>query len=65
MGILEEITAAVSRKLGVNIRGLSIEADHEVFHAHLTVLVSDVAEVDRICAGLKEIKGVKFAKRIS
>lgn len=65
MGILEEITATVSRKLGVNIRGLSIEADHEVFHAHLTVLVSDVAEVDRICAGLKEIKGVKFAKRIS
>lgn len=64
-GILEEITKLVSQELGVNIRGLNIAARQEVFHCDLDVQIDTVETVELICRSLKEIKGVKFAKRVS
>lgn len=64
-GILEEITKLVSQQLGVNIRGLNIAARQEVFHCDLDVQIDTVETVELICRSLKEIKGVKFAKRVS
>lgn len=64
-GILEEIAATLSQKLGVNIRGLNIEARQEVFHCELNVQVDNTETVGNICSALKKIKGVKFAKRTS
>ncbi len=64
-GILEDITVTLSGKLGINIRGLKIEAKLEVFHCELTVQVDSTETVERICSALKSIKGIKFAKRIS
>ncbi len=55
----------MSQKLGINVRGLNIAAQHEVFHCDITVQVDNVETVDRICDTLKKIKGVTFAKRIS
>lgn len=64
-GILQEISDAVSNKMEMNIRGLNIEARNEVFRATLTVQVATAAQVEAICRSLKNIKGVKSAKRIS
>lgn len=64
-GMLEDLTAVLSRELCINIRGLNIKADQEVFHCDLTVQVDSTATVELICSSLKKIKGVKFAKRIS
>ena len=64
-GILEDLTAVLSRELCINIRGLNIKADQEVFHCDLTAQVDSTATVELICSSLKKIKGVKFAKRIS
>lgn len=64
-GMLEDLTAVLSRELCINIRGLNISANQEVFHCDLTVQVDSTATVDLICSSLKKIKGVKFAKRIS
>lgn len=64
-GILEEIAAAVSQKLGINIRGLNIAARQEVFHCELSVQVDSTETVELICDTLKKIKDVKFAKRTS
>lgn len=64
-GILEEISATVSKKMSINIRGLSIAAKQEVFHCDLTVQVSNAETVEAICDALKKIKGVKFARRTS
>lgn len=64
-GLLEEVAATVSQKLNINIRGLNIEARQEVFHCELTVHVDDADTVSAICKALKQIKGVKFARRIS
>lgn len=64
-GVLEEITSMVSTTLNINIRGLNIETRHEVFHCELTVNVDDADTVAVICKNLKQIRGVKFARRIS
>ena len=64
-GVLEEITDILSNKLGLNIRGLSINARQEVFHCEITVQVDSTAMADRICQALKDIKGIKSAQRIS
>ena len=65
MGMLEDLTKVLTRELSINIRGLNISAHHDVFHCDLTVQVDSTATVDLICASLKRINGVKFAKRIS
>lgn len=64
-GILEEITQTVSQQLGVNIRGLNISAQQELFHCDLTVQTDSTDTVETICRELKKIKDVKFAKRVS
>ncbi len=64
-GILEEIISAMSGKLGINVRGLNIGTKQEVFHCEITVQIDNAETVENICKTLKEIKGVKFAKRIS
>ena len=64
-GILEEITATISTRMNINIRGLNIAAKQEVFHCDLTVQIDTVETVDAICEALKNIKGIKFAHRIS
>lgn len=64
-GILEEITSTMSQKLGINIRGLNIAAQQEVFHCEISVQIDNVETVERICNALKKIKGITFAKRIS
>lgn len=64
-GILEEITSTLSIRLGINIRGLNIEADNEVFTCQITIQTDSTATVDAICRALKQIKGVRKATRIS
>lgn len=65
MGILEDITSTVTRHLNLNIRGLNIKADEEVFQCELMVLVDTTDTVDTICSALMDIKGIKKAARIS
>lgn len=64
-GMLEDLISVLSRELCINIRGLNISANQEVFHCDLTVQIDTTTTVDLICSSLKKIKGVKFAKRIS
>lgn len=64
-GVLEEITSLVSKKLDMNIRGLTITAQHEVFQCELSVMLDNTDTVSAVCQSLKEIKGVQKATRIS
>lgn len=65
LGMLESISHLLSQEMGINIRGLSIEANNEVFHCTLSVMVGSADDVASICSRLVGIKGVKSAKRIS
>ena len=62
-GILQELTAMISQHPGIDIRGLNIEADNEVFTANLAVRVANADEVTALCNKIKKIDGVKAANR--
>ena len=64
-GILQEIIQMISMHLAINIRKLDIEAEKEVFHCDLTVLVDDTDVVTDLCSKLKHIKGVQRASRVN
>lgn len=65
LGMLEDISAALTRKLGVDIRDLSIEAHNEVFVCSLTVRIDTTDTLATIINSLKNIKGVKIVQRTS
>ncbi len=64
-GILHEIIQMISTHLSINIRKLDIEAEKEVFHCDLSVLVNDTDVVTDLCSKLKHIKGVQHANRVN
>ena len=63
MGILHELIQMISSHLSINIRKLDIEAENEVFHCDLSVLVEDTDVVNDLCNKVKKINGVKKATR--
>ena len=65
LGILDDITTTLSRKLAVNIRSLNITTRNEVFNCELSMTVDSTDTLYNIINALKGIKGVKSAKRIS
>lgn len=62
-GILQELTRLISTQLNIDIRRLNIEAQNEVFHASLSVLVEDSAVVVDLCEKIKKVEGVTKAAR--
>jgi hypothetical protein len=50
--------------MAIDIRKLEIEAEKEVFHCDLYVLVDDNDVVASLCEKVKQINGVERATRI-
>jgi len=63
--ILEDIVHLVCSQMHLNLRALTVAAREEVFHCEMQVQVDGTETVSSLCSGLKKIKGVKFARRIS
>lgn len=64
-GILQELIQMISTHLSIDIRGLDIQAENEVFHCDLKVRVEDASAVDSLCEKVKRIDGVQKAVRVS
>lgn len=64
-GMLVDISEILSGKLGINVRGLNISANGEVFHADLEVQIDTTETVKRIISELKKIKDIKMVQRTS
>ena len=65
MGILEQITHAITTTLGINMRNLNISANEGVFECTLAVLVEDTNVVTTLCKELQQVKGVTKVARIN
>ncbi len=65
MCILQELIQMISTNMAIDIRKLEIEAEKEVFHCDLYVLVDDNNVVVALCDKVKQISGVERATRIN
>lgn len=64
-GMLNDVTNVVSNEHKTNMRSLNINADQGVFVGKLNIHVHDTGAVERLCADLRKIKGMKSAVRIN
>ncbi|MCM1337584.1 MAG: RelA/SpoT family protein [Candidatus Amulumruptor caecigallinarius] len=64
-GMLREIAGAVSKMDNIDIRGLDISADNEVFQGNLSLQVTDTGIIDSVITKLLSIKGIVTATRVS
>ena len=63
-GLLGEMAVMLADKLKVNVREMTIRAEGEVFDCSLTIMVDGDESVRRICRAVKNITGVRDARRI-
>ncbi len=64
VGTLFQIAESLSKKHGLNVKGLNIKTDAGLFAADLTILVHDTREVNDICQDLMKIETILKAIRI-
>lgn len=64
-GLLADVIQVLTNELGINIRGLNIYTENEVFHCKLSVKIDTSDTVNNICARLRQIKNVKSVNRTS
>lgn len=64
MGLLNEITQAISLDLSVNMRKLVIESKDGLFEGTIDVAVHNVGDIQQLSNRIQKIKGIKTVKRI-
>lgn len=64
-GLLGELAVLLASELKVNIRSMQMETRGEAFHCALTVRIAGSDDVERICARVKEVRGITVAQRTS
>ncbi len=64
VGILNEITKAISTDFSVNIRKLEIESKAGMFYGKFEISVHDVDDINQLCHQIQKIKGVKNVNRV-
>jgi len=65
IGLLNEVTEIVSRKLDVNIRKLAIEVNEGIFEGEIQLYVHDVDDVQTIIKNLKNVKNLQSVSRMN
>ena len=64
LGLLNDLTSVVSKKLNVNIKDITFKTDDGIFEGKINVYVHNVSEVNAICIELRKITGIKQVSRI-
>lgn len=65
VGVLNEITKAISGDFSVNIQRLLIDAKDGMFQGKVKMLVHDVEDVQKMCVALSKIENVKSVGRVA
>jgi GTP pyrophosphokinase len=65
VGVLNDITRAISGDFAVNIQRLVIDANDGMFEGKIKMLVHDVEDVQKMCVALSKIQNVKSVGRVA
>lgn len=65
LGLLNDITHAISLDLAVNMRRLVVDTKDGLFEGTIEVSVHDVDDVNELTSRIQKIKNIKSVKRIS
>ncbi len=63
IGIVTNITSLINKGGGMALRSISIDSHDGLFEGHLTLLVSDINQLEQIQKTISQVKGVKHIIR--
>ena len=63
IGIVTNITSLINKEQGVLLRTISIDSHDGLFEGHLTLLVSELTQLEQIRKKLSAVRGVKSCER--
>ncbi len=63
IGIVTNITSLINKEGGMALRSISIDSHDGLFEGHLTLLVSDINQLEQIQKKISQVKGVKHIIR--
>ncbi len=59
IGIVTNISSLINKESGVLLRTISIDSHDGLFEGHLTLLVSDTAQLEQVIKKIAQVRGVK------
>lgn len=63
IGIVSNISSLINKENGVLLRSISIDTNDGLFNGHLTLMVTDLNQLDSIIKKIRTVKGVKSVAR--
>ncbi len=64
IGIVTNISSLINKESGVLLRTISIDSHDGLFEGHLTLLVSELSQLEQVTKKIASVKGVKHVVRI-
>jgi len=63
IGIVTNITSLISKEKNISLRSISVDSNAGLFQGNLTIMVSDIKELEGIVKKIQMVKGVKNISR--
>ncbi|MDP4278195.1 MAG: TGS domain-containing protein, partial [Bacteroidota bacterium] len=63
IGIVTNITSMISKEPEMTLRSINIDSTDGLFRGHITIMVSDIRQLNAIAKKIKTVKGVKQVDR--
>ena len=64
LGILNDVTKAISKELNINLRKVNVETHDGVFEGYLDCYVHHIEDLNKMMSILKTIKGIESVSRV-
>ena len=65
IGIVTNITSLISKEEKVTMRAISVDSVDGIFQGHITLMVSDLHDLEALIKKIKTVKGVKQVERLN
>lgn len=62
-GVIERVTSEISSKLGMNIRSFSMKGHEGYYEGRISLIVSNINQMNQVISALKTLKGVSTVTR--
>jgi GTP diphosphokinase / guanosine-3',5'-bis(diphosphate) 3'-diphosphatase len=63
-GVIERVTSQISSTLGINIRSFSIAGDEGYFEGRISLIVSNIIQLNQVIKSLESLEGISRVTRV-
>ncbi len=64
IGLINNVTNLISKKLNINMRAINFETQDDIFNGRIDLYVHNIADLHNLIADLRKIDGVKYVNQV-